>query len=133
MTVGVDIAVKKDDGATNITWSIVSGSGGDKSPALWRSNSAAGTLGQKPMFYCASKSNQAGDVRRIDMYGSFPGVYTNSSTGQTEVRGKCTFSASFAVPQNMTSTDVAEFASQVTNLIADVNLKSAIKTGFAPT
>jgi hypothetical protein len=133
MPTAANITVKKADGTTDIVWTSLQASGGDKSPAIWRSNTAAGTNGQLPVFTCSSKWNASGDVRRVDISGSFPSVYTNSATGQTEVRAKMTFQGSFAIPQNVSATDMGEFSAQITNLIASTLMKNSITAGFAPT
>lgn len=133
MTAAVDITVKKADGTTDIVWTSLVGSGGDTAPAIWRSNTAVGTLGQRPTFQISSKWNGPKTARRIDIVGSYPSVYTNSSTGQTEVRGTIPFTGSFAVPTNIAATDLNEAAAQLCNLIASAMAKSAVTTGFAPT
>jgi hypothetical protein len=133
MTTAADITVKKNDGTTDIVWSLVSASGGDRSPALWKSQTATGTLGQKPSFSIVARSNQAGNVRRVDVSASYPSVYTNSNTGQTEVRSTMTLTASFAVPQNVVAADINEFASQVAHLINSSMSVGSVQSGFAPT
>jgi len=133
MPAAANITVKKADGTTDIVWTAIAASGGDKSPAVFRSETAAGTQGQRPVLQVSARSNAAGDVRRIDISGSFPGVYTNTTTSQTEIRSKMTVQASFAVPQNVTSTDINEFAAQIPNLLASALMKSVIGAGFAPT
>jgi len=134
MTAITDITVKKYDGVTDSVWSAVTGSGGDKSPAVWRLSTAAGTVGQKPTISVTTRSNQAGTVRRVDVSGTFPSVYTNTATGQTEVRSVMTMSASFAVPQNITSTDVQEFAAQLPKLMTNLaQFTGTIVNGYAPT
>jgi len=133
MPTAASITVKKNDGTTDIVWTLLSASGGDKSPASWRSDTAVGTNGQKPVFSIVSRSNGAGDTRRLDYSAKMPSVYTNSATGQTEVRANMTFSGSFAVPQNVVAADVNEFAAQIANLIASSLSKSSIAAGFAPT
>jgi len=133
MPTAVDITVKKNDGTTDIVWSLISASGGDKSPAVWRSETVPGTQGQRPTFSMTAKWNTAGDVRRLDVSGVYPSVYTNSTTSQTEVRSKMSFQGSFAIPQNIVSTDVSEFASQIANLVASTLIKSAVKAGYSPT
>lgn len=133
MPTATDMTVKKYDGTTDIVWTLISASGGDKSPAVWRSNTSSGTQGQKPSFLMTARANQDGTVRRVDVSGKFPSVYTNSSTGQTEVRSTMTMNASFAVPQNVVTADINEFGAQVTNLIAHALMKASINQGFAPT
>jgi hypothetical protein len=133
MTTATDITVLKYDGATNILWSLVSASGGDKSPAIWRSGTAAGTVGQKPTLSVTARPNSDGTVRRIDVGCKFPAVYTNSTTGQTEVRSTAVFNGSFAVPQNMSAVDIQEFAYQLCNLLGVTLMKNTIVGGYAPT
>lgn len=132
MTTAADITIKKADGTTDILWSLLAGSGGDTAPAIWRSNTAAGTIGQRPTFSISSKWNGPKTARRVDMSGSFPSVYTNTSTGQTEVRGSIPMTVSFAVPANIAQTDLNEAAAQLSNLVATVLAKSAVSTGYAP-
>ncbi|DAD51294.1 coat protein [ssRNA phage Gerhypos.1_28] len=133
MPAAANITVKKSDGTTDIVWTAIAASGGDKSPAYFRSDTATGTVGQKPIFSVVARQNAAGDVRRVDVSGSFPSVYTNASTGQSEVRSKMNFSGSFAVPQNITAADINEFSAQIPNLIASALIKATIAAGFAPT
>jgi len=133
MATAADITIKKYDGTTDIVWSLLAASGGDKSPAFWRSETATGTQGQRPVFSMSARPNTAGTVRRVDFSVNFPSVYTNSSTGQTEVRSMMTFTGSFAVPQNVAAADVNEFAGQVTHLLGTTVTQVAVRTGFAPT
>lgn len=133
MVAATDITIKKADGTTNIVFSLVASSGGDTAPALWRSNTATGTIGQRPSFQISSKWNGPKTARRVDMSGTFPSVYTNASTGQTEVRGQIPFTASFAVPVNITSADLNEAAAQLTNLISSGMAQGSISSGYAPT
>lgn len=133
MSTATDITVKKYDGTTDILWSLVSASGGDKSPAMWRSMTASGTVGQKPVLTMTARPNSDGTVRRVDVGCKFPAVYTNSTTGQTEVRAVATFTGSFAVPQNMTAVDIQEFSYQLCNLLNVTLMKNTVVAGFAPT
>jgi len=133
MTAAADITVKKADGTTDIIWSVLAGSGGDNSPAIWRSNTAIGTIGQRPTFQISSKWNGPRTARRVDFVGSFPSVYTNSTTGQTEVRGTIPVTVSFGVPVNIASADLNEAAAQLCNLVASALAKGAVSTGYAPT
>jgi hypothetical protein len=133
MPTAANLTVKKNDGTTDIVWTNISAAGGDKSPAVWRSATASGTQGQQPSLTMTARSNQDGTVRRVDVNAKFPSVYTNSATGQTEVRSVMTFSGSFAVPQNVAATDINEFSAQIPNLIATALTKSVIASGYAPT
>jgi len=132
MTTAASITIKKADGTTDIVWTLLAASGGDSAPALWRSETAVGTIGQRPTFSIASRNNGPKTARRVDISGAFPSVYTNSTTGQTEVRGVIPFTCSFAVPTNISATDLNEAAAQLTNLIASTMAKTSVSTGYAP-
>lgn len=133
MTAAADITVKKADGTTNILWSLVASAGGDTSPAVWRSNSASGTLGQRPTISIKSRNNGDNTARRVEYNAVFPSVYTDSSSGLTQIRSKCVWSGSVVVPLDMADTDRNEQAAQVANLIASSLFVSTFNSGYAPT
>ncbi len=133
MTAAADITVKKYDGTTDITWSVLKGAGGDSDPAVWRSNSASGYVGQRPTFQVSSRGNQAGTVRRLDFRGEFPSVYTNADTSQTQVAGTVVLTGSIAVPGAISSTDVNEACAQLMHLLANSAVVNAMIAGYAPT
>lgn len=128
-----DISVKKADGTTSITYSAVAGSGGDASPAVFRSNTASGTVGQKPTIKVTSRDSGDKATRRVDISAVFPEVYTDTTTGLSQVSSKVTMNASFAVPQNLSSTTMGEAAAQLTNVLASALIQSSISSGYAPT
>jgi hypothetical protein len=133
VTAIADITVKKADGTTDIVWPAVAGAGGDKSPAVWRSSTSPGTTGQKPFIQMSARWNGDNTARRIDVLAQYPGVYTNSSTGQTEVRAKAIMNFSVVIPQNMASTDINELSAQFVNLLASSQFKLSLSSGYAPT
>jgi len=133
MTTAANITVKKNDGTTDIVWSLVAASGGDTSPAFWRSNTAAGTMGQRPTFQISSRWNGQKTARRIDMQVVFPSVYTDSASSLTQVRSRGVISLTAAVPMDMADTDRVEFAAQAANLIASALGKDALANGYSPT
>lgn len=132
MTAVANIAITKADNATAITWSAVGGSAGN-SPALWRSATAAGTVGQQPTLSLSGKWNADQTVRRLDGKVTFPSVYTDTNAGLTKIRSTMNMTFSVAVPQDVAATDLNEFASQATKLLRDVMVTGAITSGFAPT
>jgi hypothetical protein len=128
-----DISVTKADNTTAIVWSGIAGSGGDSSPAVWKSNTAPGTAGQRPVLTMTVKSNKAGDVRRADVSLTFPEVYTETTTSLTKVNSKANFQLSFALPQSMAQATINEAVSQGLKLLASSLVVSSIQAGFAPT
>lgn len=127
-----DITVKKADGTTNVVWAALNGAAAN-SPAQWRNTSATGSMGQQPLFSLSGKWNAKSDVRRLDGKITYPSVYTETTTSLTKVRSAPALTFSIAVPQDIATADLNEFAAQATNLLASALIQSSIKSGFAPT
>jgi hypothetical protein len=132
MTNATDITIKKSDGTTDVVWTLITGSGGDKSPAVWRSNTAVGTAGQRPAAQVQARWNGDQTARRVDYQVTFPSVYTDADSSLSKVRSVAVFQASGAVPMDMTDIDRKEFAAQCMNLMASLLFKSGLDTGYAP-
>ena len=133
MTTAADITIKKDDGTTDITWSLLAASGGDRSPAIWRSTSASGTIGQKPTVSLQSRDNGDRTARRTDITFVMPSVYTDTATSTTKVLSKAVITVSAVLPLDIDSTTLAEQASQFANLLKSSAFIASLKTGYAPT
>lgn len=133
MTTAADITIKKDDGTTDITWSLLAASGGDRSPAYWRSTSASGTIGQKPTISVQSRDNGDRTARRTDITFVMPSVYTDTATSTTKVLSKAVITVSAVLPLDIDSTTLAEQASQFVHLLNSSAFVAALKTGYAPT
>lgn len=128
-----NIVVKKNDGTTDITYSAVVGSGGDKSPAIWRSTSVGYASGHQPEVKMSARPNGAGNGRRVDINYVYPMLLTDGNTGLTTVTTKATATVSVFVPADMQTVDVDEAVSQMVNLLSSTLFKSSLKSGFAPT
>lgn len=133
MTAAADITIKKADGTTNITWTLIAASGGDKSPAVWRSNTATGTPGQKPEIRCSSAGNAGFTGRRVTVDCTFPQVYTDTNTSLTQVRSRANVKLEAFVPSDMDATTASEFGAQFGNLMAAALLSGSLASGYAPT
>lgn len=126
-----DITVKKADGTTNITFTAVNPSGGDRSVALWRSNSVATYAAGKPSLQCSSKSSANGQQRLVNWKLIYPYSVTDTN-GITRVQSQMIASATITVPTIMPDTVVAEVAAEFGNLLASSLANSVNNTGFAP-
>lgn len=133
MTAAANITIKKNDGTTDIVWSLLAASGGDKSPAIWRSTTAAGTAGQQPTMTVQSRDNGDKTARRTDMTFVFPSVYTDSASSLSKVRSKAIIQVSAVLPLDMTSADILEQGAQFAHLINAALVVGTLQTGYAPT
>lgn len=133
MPAAANLTVKKNDGTTDITYTVLAASGGDKSPAVFRSTSAPGTGGQQPSLQVSSRANGDGTARRVDMTFVYPSTYTDSSTGLTQIRSKMVAQVSVAVPLDIVSADANEAGAQFAHLLNSALMVSVLQGGYAPT
>lgn len=127
-----DITVKKYDGTTDITYTKKVASGGDKSPAIWRSTTVGTASGHQPELRVTSRPNGPNSGRRVDVAYSYPSLVTGSD-GRINIADRFNGTASFIVPLGMLTVDLREAAYQVANLMASSLMKSMVNDGFAAT
>lgn len=126
------ITVKKNDGTTDVVYTNVVASSGDKTPAVWRNNTVGTAASHRPEFSVSSQSNGPRTARRLLIKGTYPTLVTGSD-GKTSVADRVIFDATVVVPQGMPDADVNEAASQMCNLMAATLTKDQIKAGYAAT
>jgi hypothetical protein len=122
----------KKAGPTDITFTAVAPSAGDKSPAVWRSQTVGSAAAHQPEMRLTARSNGPGTARRVEGVFVYPALVTGSD-GKISISDKFILQFSGVVPLGMATVDVNEAASQGANFIAHAQLKDALKTGFAST
>lgn len=127
-----NIIVKKNDGTTDVTYTGVAPSAGDKSPAVLRNNSLGSAAAFHPELRISAVSNGTKTARRVNVDYVYPSTAVGAD-GKTYIVDKGIIQVSALVPQGMADSDVAEFVSQGCNLLATTLVKDSIKSGFAPT
>lgn len=125
-----DIVIKKADAVTNITFTAVAGSAGDKLPAAWRSETAASYRSHRPVFTLATQDNGSKTARRANLKVVFPVARTVS--GVEVVADKVILDMSILVPSALTDAEIGEAVSQSLNLLVATQIVAAIKAGVAP-
>lgn len=126
-----DIIVKKDDGTTNITYTALNPSGGDKVAATWSSKSVSTIAGHRPAFSFKTERSGGGD-RRVRASYYYPYVVLDAA-GNPQKVSAVPLEYSGLVPLNVPDAVVAEAVSQCANLLASALIKEATKAGYAPT
>lgn len=126
-----NMTVKKFDGVTDILWTGVQGSGGDKSPAIWTSDTVSTSRSFRPTlqqwsFHTGNSQHRASKVTLV-----YPSLYIEN--GVTKVLGFNTFSGEFKTLMAAPSTDVQETVAQTINLMASAHLRAHLISGYAPT
>jgi hypothetical protein len=128
-----NITVKADDGTTDVVYTALVASGGDRSPAVWRANASTGTPGQRPELRISSRNNGDNTARRIDGQFTFPSVYTDTNTSTTKVLNRANASFSAVLPADFPDASANEFGAQLGNLLAAALVEEILSTGYSAT
>lgn len=127
-----NITVKKNDGTTDVLYTAVVPSAGDKTPAIWRNLTVGTAASHRPDLRIQSRDNGTNSARRVEGVFTYPTLVTGSD-GKVNVADKLVLNISAVVPKGMPDVDVNEAVSQSANLIASALLKDTMKSGYAPT
>lgn len=128
-----NITVKRADGVTDVTYSALSGSGGDTSPAVWRQDIGNGNpMGMRPMLRVWTKFNGPRTARVLDAEFVLPVTYVETDTGLTKELARIPFKLNAVLPLNITNSALAE-AVQGVNLLSSLGFKDVVWSGYAPT
>lgn len=126
-----NITVKKADNTTDVVYTAVMGSSGDKTPAIWQSQTVGTTPAERPTLTLTSRSNGTGTARRVDINYQWP--TTSQDAGNNKVvDGRMSFSGTYLIPQNQPSANIKEQAYQLGNLLASALVKASVEEGYAP-
>lgn len=127
-----NVTIKKNDGTTDVVYTAVVPSAGDKTPAIWKNQTVGTASSHRPQLALQSRNNGIGSARRLDGEFSYPTLVTDVQ-GKVQVADKLIINVSTVVPKGMPDTDVNEAVSQGFNLFAAALLKDSHKTGYSPT
>lgn len=127
-----NITVKKADATTDIVYTGVQRSGGDKSPAQYRSNTVGDAVSHRPTLKIVGEWNAQRTARRIRAEYVYPEV-VEGTDGRKSIANKALLTLEALIPQGMADTDIAEYAAQVSNLLGSYALKEALGSGYAAT
>lgn len=127
-----NITVKKNDGTTDVVYTGVVPSAGDKTPAIFRSNTVGTAPNQRPELRVMSDYNGPRTARRVSGSFMYPTVVTGTD-GKISVADRGVLTYSFVLPQGMLDADINEAVSQAVNLLASTLIKDSFKQGYAPT
>lgn len=129
-----NLTVKKADGTTDVTYTALVPSAGDKSPAVWKSLSAAAISAMQPELRVRTSSNGDFTARngRIDF--SYPFWGENPVTTQPFLfSGPFNAQTTWSRPVGAPDSAVKEAAYQYCNLLYQTLIKETLNTGYAPT
>lgn len=127
-----NVTVKKADNTTNVTYTGVASSAGDKTPALWRDQAASGVLGVQPTFSMVASPNKTGTYRHVNFKFALPYKVVDPNGLDTAPLGSITADAHWAFPMALPATARAEAVAQFANLLASAIVKAYVESTYAP-
>lgn len=130
MATVADIIVKKADGTTNITYTAIAGSAGDKSPAVYRSETSATMRSNRDVVTLTCQDNGPKTARRTSAKAVMP-VARVVNTVET-VTDKVIGDISILVPNALTDAEINEKVEQLLNMFACPVFRATFKAGLAP-
>lgn len=137
MPTASSITIKKADGTTDIVYDLVTASGGDNSPVVYRQDTGAPAglpVGLRPTFRLMSKWNGAKSARVLNHEFEYPYAVQNTTTTRYESTDKVVFkNGSLTAPQNIPSNIITEATAQYCNLIGSTAVKAQFAAGYAAT
>lgn len=126
------ITVKKNDGTTDIVWTNVQASGGDKAPAIWQSLTMSTYYAFRGEMRISFAANGSSTRRKGTIQITYP-VTAVGSDGKTYVSERANFELTGDLPLSMADADLNEAVSQGMNLLASTHVKDQLKARFAAT
>jgi hypothetical protein len=127
-----NITVKKNDGTTDVTYTGLVASSGDKSPAVWRNTAQGAAPAFNPQLELRSAWNGAQTVRKLEATYVYP-TTTVGSDGKTNLADKPRMEVVWQIPQGMPLADINEFVAQGVNLIDSTLVTDCVKSGYSAT
>lgn len=124
-----NITVKKADGTTDVTYTALSSSAGDQSPARWSNLDSATVAALRATYSSTSRFNGKRDARVVENVLKYPDVATIN--GASVVLGNVVINISGTIPLQVTDTAIAEAVAQAANLFKAALVQDTYKTGYA--
>lgn len=122
--------VKKADGITDIVWASVQQSSGDRSPAVWRSNTVGTANAHRPTLKTSSRPNGPGNARRVEFRINFPESVVGGD-GVTRITNAFILEGTAVIPEGMADAVKAEAVHQSCNLLGHADFKAQLIEGYA--
>lgn len=132
MTNMANITVKKNDGTTDVIYTALVPSAGDKTPAIWKNQTVGTAMAHRPEMTLISRDNGNSSARRVYDKFTYPTLVTDAQ-GKVTVADKLIIETTAIIPKGMPDADVNEAISQHANLHASTLFKDSYKAGYAPT
>jgi len=125
MSSAANITVKKNDGSTDVVYSVLQGMSGT-TPAQYKAPALGATPATQPELRVHSRQNQS-NVGKVIATFMYPYSVVNSTTGLTSIEKRETFRLEYTGSLDVPQATRDEAASQGMNLLASSAFKTMLK------
>lgn len=125
-----NITVKKADGTTDVVYTALTPSAGDKTSARWSLTASSTKANLRPTLECTSRYNNARTARNISMTLKFPEIA--SVAGVDSVIGTGIVTIQGVVPMQVSDSVISELVAQSANVFKTALVQDSFKIGYAP-
>lgn len=126
----VNITIQ-DAANADVTWTATVPSAGDKSPAVWRSNSVSSVPAYRPEVSLVMKSNGRQNGRIFSAKFRFPVTAVNPVTGATALVATVPFQVNGTLPTNVDVATLNDAYTQFGRLISSALFRACAAEGYA--
>jgi len=127
-----DIIVKKSDGTTSITYTAITGSAGDKSPAIWRSETSAQKRSNRDVISFVANDNGPKTARRMTAKAVMPVAHFADDANLETAADRVVGDVSIVVPKALLDSQINEKIDQFLNVLGSAEFRAAFKAGISP-
>lgn len=132
MAQATNLTIKKADGQTDVTYTVMIAAGGDNTPCIWQDLSASSIPVNRPTLKAESAFNGAKTARRVSLRFEYPYFVTNSD-GSTTLVNRELGTVTWIQPQDVPDNIASEASAQFSNLLATAAIKGVFASGYTPT
>lgn len=127
-----NVTVKAANGTTDVVFTALTASGGDKAPARWRVEDTTKPANARIAVSLTTVDNGPKTARRMVIEGVYPTPVTDSTTNVTTVLARAPMRLEFTLPTNIASANNTEAAAVLLNFAAAQLIKDSASSGYAP-
>lgn len=129
MTAMANIVVKANDGSTDITYTQLCASAGDKTPARWHVAETAVPSAYRKTAEMSSRFNANRDARRVEVLTRRP--VTAVVNGAITLVATPMMSTTLVAPTSVVQSEIDEIVAQHANLLKSTLMQACLKEGYA--
>lgn len=125
-----NITVKKADGTTDVVYTALTPSAGDKTPARWQNTASHAKAALRATVEMTSRFNPAKTARHVTLLVKYPEVAPVNGVDTVVGIGHMTIDG--VIPLQCSDPAIAELVAQAANVFKASLAQDSFKIGYAP-